>query len=158
MFFWHLSCSTLHLHLSMCNPPGHNPLLIQWLPVPTPRKCLTMQTEMQKTPTNPNPSRHGRYLERFVISVTKVLTFGLNKISLNRSTHEERTYHVFYQFLAGTSPAEWDNFNLEDVSHYALFASFGCYRLPSGSFGDDSITMAKRTLGFKPKHMSFFCF
>ena len=77
----------------------------------------------------------------------------------NRLTHEERTYHVFYQFLAGTTPAERDHFNLEDVSDYALLASSGCYRLPSGPFSDDSIAMADlrvamRTLGFKPKHMS----
>ena len=63
------------------------------------------------------------------------------------------------QFLAGTTPAERDHFNLEDVSDYALLASSGCYRLPSGPFNDDSIAMAElrvalRTLGFKPKHMT----
>ena len=117
-----------------------------------------------KTLMNPNASRHGRYLElhfneRGRISAAKVLTFGLDKTRLNRLTHEERTYHVFYQFLAGTTPAERDHFNLEDVSDYALLASSGCYRLPSGPFSDDSIAMADlrgamRTLGFKPKHMT----
>jgi len=117
-----------------------------------------------KTLMNPNASRHGRYLElhfneRGRISSAKVLTFGLDKTRLNRLTHEERTYHVFYQFLAGTTPAERDHFNLEDVSDYALLASSGCYRLPSGPFSDDSIAMADlraamRTLGFKPKHMT----
>ena len=53
--------------------------------------------------------------------------------------HEECTYHVFYQFLAGTTPAEQDHFNLEDVSDYALLVSSGCYRLPFGLFSDDSI-------------------
>ena len=117
-----------------------------------------------KTLMNPNASRHGRYLElhfneRGRISSAKVLTFSLEKTRLNRLTHEERTYHVFYQFLAGTTPAERDHFNLEDVSDYALLASSGCYRLPSGPFSDDSIAMADlraamRTLGFKPKHMT----
>jgi chitin synthase len=117
-----------------------------------------------KTLMNPNASRHGRYLElhfneRGRISAAKVLTFGLDKTRLNRLTHEERTYHVFYQFLAGTTTAERDHFNLEDVSDYALLASSGCYRLPSGPFSDDSIAMADlraamRTLGFKPKHMT----
>ena len=117
-----------------------------------------------KTLMNPNASRHGRYLElhfneRGRISAAKVLTFGLDKTRLNRLTYEERTYHVFYQFLAGTTPAERDHFNLEDVSDYALLASSGCYRLPSGPFSDDSIAMADlrvamRTLGFKPKHMT----
>ena len=97
-----------------------------------------------KTLMNPNASRHGRYLElhfneRGRTSAAKVFTFGFDKTRLNRLTHEERTYHVFYQFLAGTTPAEQDYFNLEEVSDYALLASSGCYRLPSGPFSDDSI-------------------
>jgi chitin synthase len=63
-----------------------------------------------KTLMNPNASRHGRYLElhfneRGRISAAKVLTFGLDT-RLNRLMYEEHTYHVFYQFLAGTTPAE----------------------------------------------------
>ena len=117
-----------------------------------------------KTLMNPNASRHGRYLElhfneRGRFGGAKVLTFGLDKSRLCRLTHEERTYHVFYQFLAGATPAERDSFNLEDPSDYALLASSGCYRLPSGPFSDDSIAMtelraAMRTLGFKVKHMT----
>ncbi|KAJ3513631.1 hypothetical protein NLJ89_g2840 [Agrocybe chaxingu] len=117
-----------------------------------------------KTLMNPNASRHGRYLElhfneRGRISGAKVLTFGLDKTRLNRLTHEERTYHIFYQFLAGATTTERDTFNLEDPSDYALLASSGCFRLPSGPFSDDSIAMtelraAMRTLGFKPKHMT----
>ncbi|PPQ74695.1 hypothetical protein CVT26_007605 [Gymnopilus dilepis] len=117
-----------------------------------------------KTLMSPNASRHGRYLElhfneRGRISAAKVLTFGLDKSRLTRLTHEERTYHIFYQFLAGATPAERDSFNLEDPSDYALLASSGCYRLPAGPFSDDSIAMgelrsAMRTLGFKVKHMT----
>ena len=113
---------------------------------------------------NPNASRHGRYLElhfneRGRISGGKVLTYGLEKSRLNRLTHEERTYHVFYQLLAGSKPEERDRFNLEDPSDYALLASSGCYRLPAGPFSDDSIAMeelraAMKTLGFKPKHIT----
>ncbi|KAA1466721.1 hypothetical protein DENSPDRAFT_831600 [Dentipellis sp. KUC8613] len=117
-----------------------------------------------KTLMNPNASRHSRYFElhfngRGRICGAKVLTFGLDKSRLNRLTHEERTYHVFYQLLAGATPTERDYFNLEDPSDYALLASSGCYRLPSGPFSDDSIAMddlraAMRTLGFKAKHIS----
>ena len=117
-----------------------------------------------KTLMNPNASRHGRYLElhfneRGRISGGKVLTYGLEKSRLNRLTHEERTYHVFYQLLAGSKPEERDRFNLEDPSDYALLASSGCYRLPAGPFSDDSIAMeelraAMKTLGFKPKHIT----
>ncbi|KZT06449.1 glycosyltransferase family 2 protein [Laetiporus sulphureus 93-53] len=117
-----------------------------------------------KTLANPNASRHGRYLElhfndRGRISAAKVLTYALDKSRLNRLSFEERTYHVFYQFLAGATPEERDQFNLEDVSDYALLASSGCYRLPAGPFSDDAIAMedlraAMRTLGFKAKHLS----
>ncbi|THH29875.1 hypothetical protein EUX98_g4302 [Antrodiella citrinella] len=117
-----------------------------------------------KTLMNPNASRHGRYLElhfseRGRIKAGKVLTFGLDKSRLNRLAHEERTYHVFYQFLSGATPEERDHFNLEDPSDYSLLSSSGCYRLPSGPLSDDSAAMedlraAMRVLGFKPKHMS----
>lgn len=117
-----------------------------------------------KTLMSPNASRHGRYLElhfndRGRISSAKVLTYGLDKSRLNRLTHEERSYHVFYQFLAGATTAERDHFNLEDPSDYSLLASSGTYRLPAGPFSDDSIGMvdlrvSMRMLGFKPKHMS----
>jgi len=117
-----------------------------------------------KTLMSPNASRHSRYFELHFndngrISAAKVLTYGLDKSRLNKLTHEERSYHVFYQFLAGATPAERDAFNLEDPSDYALLASSGCYRLPSGPFSDDSIAMADlraamRTLGFKLKHMT----
>lgn len=113
---------------------------------------------------NPNASRHTRYLElhfndRGRISSGKVLAYGLDKSRLNRLSHEERSYHVFYQFLAGATAEERDSLNLEDPSDYALLASSGCYRLPSGPFSDDSIAMedlraAMRMLGFKPKHMA----
>jgi chitin synthase len=117
-----------------------------------------------KTLMNPNASRHGRFFElhfndRGRISGAKVLTYGLDKSRLNRLGHEERTYHIFYQFLAGATPAERDYFALEDPSDYALLASSGTYRLPSGPFSDDSIAMEQlrddmKTLGFKPKHMT----
>ncbi|KAH7887285.1 glycosyltransferase family 2 protein [Phlebopus sp. FC_14] len=117
-----------------------------------------------KTVMNPNASRHSRYLElhfndRGRIESAKILAFALDKSRLTRLSHEERTFHIFYQLLAGAAPQERDHFNLEDPSDYALLASSGCYRLPSGPFSDDAIAMeevraAMRTLGFKPKHLS----
>lgn len=116
-----------------------------------------------KTIASPNASRHSRLLElhfteRGRISGGKVLAFGLDKGRLARLQHEERTYHVFYQLLAGASADERDHLGLEDVSDYALLASSGCYRLPAGPFADDSIAMedlraAMKTLGFKQKHL-----
>ncbi|KAI0033324.1 glycosyltransferase family 2 protein [Vararia minispora EC-137] len=117
-----------------------------------------------KTLMSPNASRHGRYFElhfndRGRIAGAKVLAYGLDKSRLNRLHHEERTFHVFYQLLAGATPAERDQFNLEDPSDYALLASSGCYRLPAGPFSDDSVAMdglreAMRLLGFKSKHVN----
>lgn len=117
-----------------------------------------------KTITNPNASRHGRYLQLFFndrgrITAAKILTYGLDKSRLNHLSHEERTYHVFYQLLAGATPQERDSWGLEDISDYALLASSGCYRLPAGPFSDDSIAYgdlraALRALGFKPKNIS----
>ncbi|KAH9006852.1 glycosyltransferase family 2 protein [Lactarius hatsudake] len=117
-----------------------------------------------KTLMNPNASRHGRYFElhfndRGRVSGAKALTYGLDKSRLNRLSHEERTYHVFYQLLAGATPTERDHFALEDPSEYVLLASSGTYRLPSGPFSDDAIAMDQlrddmKTLGFKSKHMT----
>lgn len=117
-----------------------------------------------KTLMNPNASRHGRLVELHFSSAkgritnAKFLAYNLDKSRLGRLTHEERTFHVFYQFLAGATPNERDHFNLEDPSDYALLASSGCYRLPSGPFSDDSIALgelraALASLGFKPKHL-----
>jgi len=117
-----------------------------------------------KTVSNPNASRHSRHLElhfndRGRIESAKVLAFALDKSRLARLAHEERTFHIFYQFLSGAAPQERDYFGIEDPSEYALLASSGCYRLPGGPFSDDAIAMedvrvAMRTLGFKPKHLS----
>ncbi|OJA16306.1 hypothetical protein AZE42_03378 [Rhizopogon vesiculosus] len=117
-----------------------------------------------KTPVNPNASRYTRYTElhfndRGRISAAKVLAFGLDKSRLTRLSHDERSYHIFYQLLAGATPTERDYLGLEGPSDYALLASSGCYHLPAGPFSDDGIAMedlrdALKTLGFKPKHVS----
>ncbi|KIK94572.1 glycosyltransferase family 2 protein [Paxillus rubicundulus Ve08.2h10] len=117
-----------------------------------------------KTPTNPNASRYTRYTElhfndRGRISAAKILAFGLDKSRLVRLSQEERSYHVFYQLLAGATPTERDTLGLEGPSDYTLLASSGCYRLPAGPFSDDGIAMddlrdALKTLSFKSKHVS----
>ncbi|TEB20895.1 hypothetical protein FA13DRAFT_1800569 [Coprinellus micaceus] len=125
-----------------------------------------------KTVMNPDASRHSKLLELHFtsgsgggangkegrIAGAKVLTYNLDKSRLGRLHHEERTFHIFYQFLSGATPAERDYFSLEDPSDYALLSSSGTYRLPSGPFSDDSTQMgevreALRSLGFKPKHL-----
>ncbi|KZO98083.1 glycosyltransferase family 2 protein [Calocera viscosa TUFC12733] len=117
-----------------------------------------------KTTSNPSATRFGKYLELHFgengrISGAQVLTFGLDKSRLLHLTHDERTYHVFYQLIAGATSEERDSLSIEDPSSYALLASSGCYRLPAGPFSDDGVAMeelraAMASLGFKAKHTS----
>jgi len=88
----------------------------------------------------------------------KVLTFGLNKSRMTRLERDERTFHVFYQLLAGAQPDEREELDLQDPDAYELLASSGCYRLPGGPFSDDSLQfdelrIAMANLGFKAKHL-----
>ncbi|KAJ7846265.1 glycosyltransferase family 2 protein [Mycena leptocephala] len=112
-----------------------------------------------KTQPNADASRHSKLLElhfndRGRFAGAKCLLFGLDKSRLVKLGHEERTYHAFYQLLAGATTSERDQLQLEDPSEYALLASSGTYRLPSGPFSDDTTGMsdlraALRTLSFK---------
>ncbi|ORX35119.1 glycosyltransferase family 2 protein [Kockovaella imperatae] len=116
-----------------------------------------------KTPLNPSASQHSKYLELHFASDgsvcgAKVLPFGLNKSRLGRLHHDERSFHVFYQLLAGASPGERDALDLEDPSSYAVLAQSGCYRLPGGLFSDDAAQLGElraafASLGFKSKHV-----
>ncbi|KAH9947205.1 chitin synthase [Amylocystis lapponica] len=81
------------------------------------------------------------------ICAAKVLTYALDKSRLNRLSFEERTYHVFYQFLAGATPDERDRYMLEDLSDYALLAS-------DDNIAMDELRASMKTLGFKPKHQA----
>ena len=116
-----------------------------------------------KTPLNPSASLHARYTELHFdldgsITGAKVLPFGLQKSRVNRLRHDERTFHIFYQLLAGASPDEVDALQLEEPGAYALLSSSGCYRLPGGPFSDDAAQMGDlraglASLGLKAKHV-----
>ncbi|KAH6913011.1 hypothetical protein BKA70DRAFT_1531748 [Coprinopsis sp. MPI-PUGE-AT-0042] len=123
-----------------------------------------------KSPWNDNASRHARFLSLHFtpskgrIAGAKFITFNLDKSRLSTNLRaEERTFHIFYQFLNGATAEERDYFGLEDMSDRKLLSSSGCYRLSSatGMFlsPDDSIGMVETraslaALGFKPKHLS----
>ncbi|CAO1625037.1 unnamed protein product [Parajaminaea phylloscopi] len=116
-----------------------------------------------KTKQNSNASRFHRCLELHFASTgrlaaAKVLTYGLDKSRLTSLGPEERSFHVFYQLLAGATHDERETYKLEDVTSYALLATSGCYRLPGGPSSDDNIAMdelrsAMKSLGFKTKHV-----
>ncbi|PWN24363.1 hypothetical protein BDZ90DRAFT_122125 [Jaminaea rosea] len=118
-----------------------------------------------KTRQNSNASRFHRYLELHFthqgrLAGATALTYGLEKARLVQPiAREERSFHVFYQLLAGATQQEREDFKLQDVTEYALLSSSGCYRLPAGGeVSDDRIAFealrdAMKTLGFKGKHV-----
>ncbi|KAG8831172.1 hypothetical protein FRC17_003530 [Serendipita sp. 399] len=122
-----------------------------------------------KTPANPDASRYSSYTELHFstpsepakgaggIIGARILAWGLDKSRLTRLRQDERTFHIFYQLLSGASSSLYESMGLEDASEYALLASSGCYRLPSGPFSDDAaqfgiVQDAMTTLGFKDRH------
>ncbi|KAG8730742.1 hypothetical protein FRC11_005900, partial [Ceratobasidium sp. 423] len=119
-----------------------------------------------KTSHTASASRFSCYTELYFDSPNRahltgavVHTFGLDKRRLSRLAHDERTFHVFYQLLAGATVQERDSLALGDMTDYNLLASSGCYRLPAGPFSDDALAMldlrdALKTLAFKSKHIN----
>ncbi|GAA5984815.1 hypothetical protein JCM5350_004246 [Sporobolomyces pararoseus] len=119
-----------------------------------------------KTVQTPSSSRHSSLLELHFsnegkLAGAKVLAFGLDKTRLTKLGKEERTFHAFYQLLAGASKEEKEQLGLlDDITGYRLLAKSACYRLPPGTpHSDDSIALdelraAFKTLGFKPRHVA----
>lgn len=86
-----------------------------------------------KTSFNSNASRVSNYSELHFdkdgrLRGKKLLTFGLEKGRVNKLKSEERSFHVFYQMLAGATNEERDEWRLDDVTNYDLLNSSGCYR------------------------------
>ncbi|GAA5863445.1 hypothetical protein JCM1840_007531 [Sporobolomyces johnsonii] len=119
-----------------------------------------------KTAINPSASRHSSLLELHFdkdgkLAGGKLLAFALDKTRFTKLAREERTFHAFYQLLAGASKEEREQLGLlEDITEYRLLAKSACYRLPPGSLhSDDSIALgdlraAFKVLGFKPRHIA----
>lgn len=116
-----------------------------------------------KTALNPSASQVGKYLELHFspdgsLTGAQALVMGLNKSRVGQLLQEERTFHVFYQLLAGATPQEREELGIDDPDMYALLASSGCYTLPNGPFSDDATQLGElraafASLGFKPKHI-----
>lgn len=118
-----------------------------------------------KSLLNPSASRHSTFLELHFsatgrLAGAKVLAFGLDKSRVRKLAKEERTYHAFYQLLAGATNEERTALSLlDDYTSYSLFQTSGCYHLPAGPGSDDSIAFdelraAMKVLGFKPRYIS----
>jgi myosin protein heavy chain len=76
-----------------------------------------------KTVKNDNSSRFGKFIRinfdnSGYISGANIEFYLLEKSRTCRQAEEERSFHVFYQFLAGTSQDERTSFLLEPVNKY----------------------------------------
>ncbi|XP_055837168.1 myosin heavy chain, non-muscle isoform X4 [Episyrphus balteatus] len=87
-----------------------------------------------KTVKNDNSSRFGKFIRinfdaSGYISGANIETYLLEKSRAIRQAKDERTFHIFYQLLAGASPEQRDKFILDDIKTYP-FLSNGSLPVP----------------------------
>ncbi|XP_054088736.1 myosin heavy chain, non-muscle isoform X2 [Zeugodacus cucurbitae] len=87
-----------------------------------------------KTVKNDNSSRFGKFIRinfdaSGYISGANIETYLLEKSRAIRQAKDERTFHIFYQLLAGASPEQREKFILDDVKSYP-FLSNGSLPVP----------------------------
>ncbi|GAB0099171.1 Myosin heavy chain, non-muscle [Sergentomyia squamirostris] len=87
-----------------------------------------------KTVKNDNSSRFGKFIRinfdaSGYISGANIETYLLEKSRAIRQAKDERTFHIFYQLLAGASPEQREKFILDDIKSYP-FLSNGSVPVP----------------------------
>ncbi|XP_055920933.1 myosin heavy chain, non-muscle isoform X2 [Eupeodes corollae] len=87
-----------------------------------------------KTVKNDNSSRFGKFIRinfdaSGYISGANIETYLLEKSRAIRQAKDERTFHIFYQLLAGASAEQRDKFILDDIKTYP-FLSNGSLPVP----------------------------
>ncbi|BGP29363.1 hypothetical protein JCM10296v2_001102 [Rhodotorula toruloides] len=119
-----------------------------------------------KTQQNPSATRFSSLLELHFsnagrLAAAKVLAYGLDRTRFAKLGKDERTFHAFYQLVAGSTREEKDSCGiLDDAGSYNLFAKSSTYRLPPGvpnsddSIAFDELRAAFKVLGFKPRHVA----
>eukprot|EP01055_Gregarina_sp_Pseudo9_P004585 Gregarina_sp_Pseudo_9__4584@NODE_475_length_2752_cov_56_081460_g449_i0_p1_GENE_NODE_475_length_2752_cov_56_081460_g449_i0NODE_475_length_2752_cov_56_081460_g449_i0_p1_ORF_typecomplete_len856_score204_70Myosin_head/PF00063_21/5e189TniB/PF05621_11/0_0046TniB/PF05621_11/1_1e02ABC_tran/PF00005_27/0_021AAA_22/PF13401_6/0_16AAA_22/PF13401_6/3_6e03AAA_22/PF13401_6/1_6e04ATPase_2/PF01637_18/0_22ATPase_2/PF01637_18/3_6e03AAA_16/PF13191_6/0_34AAA_30/PF13604_6/0_2T2SSE/PF00437_20/0_27DnaB_C/PF03796_15/0_28 len=90
-----------------------------------------------KTIRNNNSSRFGRFMQLSVaakggIVNGKVQGFLLEKVRVVSQQPNERSYHIFYQFLKGATPEEKKRYQLQSLKDYKNLVanSGGCFDAP----------------------------
>ncbi|XP_073974328.1 myosin heavy chain 10 isoform X3 [Rhodnius prolixus] len=87
-----------------------------------------------KTVKNDNSSRFGKFIRinfdaSGYIAGANIETYLLEKSRAIRQAKDERTFHIFYQLLAGASAEQRKEFILEDPKHYH-FLTNGMVQVP----------------------------
>ncbi|KAI8640656.1 chitin synthase-domain-containing protein [Parasitella parasitica] len=97
-----------------------------------------------KTTVNENASRFGKYLElqfneRGRMVGAKFLDYMLEKSRITHTSGDERSFHIFYYVLHGSTPEEKSMLQLNDASSFAyLFKTKEAARLASGLVMEDT--------------------
>eukprot|EP01054_Gregarina_sp_Poly1_P006235 Gregarina_sp_Poly_1__6234@NODE_3303_length_1198_cov_513_079576_g2096_i0_p1_GENE_NODE_3303_length_1198_cov_513_079576_g2096_i0NODE_3303_length_1198_cov_513_079576_g2096_i0_p1_ORF_typecomplete_len336_score54_34Myosin_head/PF00063_21/3_4e79TniB/PF05621_11/0_00047ABC_tran/PF00005_27/0_0028AAA_22/PF13401_6/0_02T2SSE/PF00437_20/0_033AAA_30/PF13604_6/0_052AAA_16/PF13191_6/0_062RsgA_GTPase/PF03193_16/0_15Sigma54_activat/PF00158_26/0_14PPV_E1_C/PF00519_17/0_54PPV_E1_C/PF00519_17/1_2e03AAA_10/PF12846_7/0_ len=90
-----------------------------------------------KTIRNNNSSRFGRFMQLLVAAKGGILNgrvqgFLLEKVRVVSQQPNERSYHIFYQFLKGATSEEKKKYKLQSLKDYKnlVLASGGCFDAP----------------------------
>merc|ERR1719419_1247548 len=116
-----------------------------------------------KTVKNDNSSRFGKFVRinfdaSGYIAGANIETYLLEKARVIRQADEERTFHIFYQLLAGCDPELKKKFILEDPKAYT-FLSYGNTTIPGTDDAEEfGLTMeAMRIMGIAEEDVSSIC-
>merc|ERR1719210_2962012 len=116
-----------------------------------------------KTVKNDNSSRFGKFIRinfdaSGYIAGANIETYLLEKARVIRQAEDERTFHIFYQLLAGCDPELKKKFILEDPKAYT-FLSYGNTTIPGTDDAEEfSGTMeAMRIMGIAEEDVSSIC-
>merc|ERR1719385_126596 len=113
-----------------------------------------------KTVKNDNSSRFGKFIRinfdaSGYIAGANIETYLLEKARVIRQAEEERTFHIFYQLLAGCDPELKKKFILEDLKAYT-FLSYGNTTIPGTDDAEEfGLTIAAmKVMGISDEDMS----